>query len=147
MILICPSCSARFNVKVEALGTRGRIVKCSKCAHQWHAMPESNLAPARLIDSPETASPSSSRPEFNVGEKENNNVLETHSSPRRKTSYQQPQRENSTLSWWFALVTLIAVLSSASIIWREEIVELYPPANEIFTMINMPVEIVVKGEN
>ena len=44
-------------------------------------------------------------------------------------------------------MTLIAVLSSASIIWREEIVELYPPANEIFTMINMPVEIVVKGEN
>ncbi|MCG8542972.1 MAG: hypothetical protein MJE12_02060 [Alphaproteobacteria bacterium] len=32
-------------MKSEALGAAGRRVKCSKCAHQWHAMPESAEAP------------------------------------------------------------------------------------------------------
>jgi predicted Zn finger-like uncharacterized protein len=37
MIISCPSCGASFNVKPEALGPTGRSVKCSKCAHKWHA--------------------------------------------------------------------------------------------------------------
>lgn len=40
MIISCPSCGASFNVKPEALGPTGRSVKCSKCAHRWHATPE-----------------------------------------------------------------------------------------------------------
>lgn len=37
MIISCPTCGASFNVKPEALGPTGRSVKCSKCAHRWHA--------------------------------------------------------------------------------------------------------------
>jgi predicted Zn finger-like uncharacterized protein len=37
MIISCPSCGASFNIKPEALGPNGRSVKCSKCAHRWHA--------------------------------------------------------------------------------------------------------------
>lgn len=40
MIISCPSCGASFNVSSEALGPTGRSVKCSKCAHRWHATPE-----------------------------------------------------------------------------------------------------------
>lgn len=40
MIISCPSCGASFNVKPEALGPTGRSVKCSKCAHRWHANPD-----------------------------------------------------------------------------------------------------------
>lgn len=44
MIISCPTCGAGFNVKPEALGSAGRTVKCSKCAHQWHAMPDAEPA-------------------------------------------------------------------------------------------------------
>lgn len=37
MILTCPNCSAKFNIKGSVLGTTGRNVKCSKCDHRWHA--------------------------------------------------------------------------------------------------------------
>jgi predicted Zn finger-like uncharacterized protein len=46
MILTCPECATKFNIKDGALGTDGRKVKCSKCDHRWHAMPDgSNQEP------------------------------------------------------------------------------------------------------
>jgi len=44
MIITCPSCGASFNVKAEALGPNGRSVKCSKCAHRWHATADGDAA-------------------------------------------------------------------------------------------------------
>lgn len=37
MALTCPNCATRFKVKSEALGDRGRSVRCAKCAHVWFA--------------------------------------------------------------------------------------------------------------
>ena len=45
MIISCPSCGVSFSVKSEALGAAGRRVKCSKCGHQWHALPEGAETP------------------------------------------------------------------------------------------------------
>jgi predicted Zn finger-like uncharacterized protein len=39
MILECPSCHAKFSVPDGALGTAGKQVRCSKCAHTWLAKP------------------------------------------------------------------------------------------------------------
>ncbi len=44
MNLTCPNCGARFKIKDDALGTKGRKVKCGKCDHRWHAMPEGAAA-------------------------------------------------------------------------------------------------------
>ncbi len=59
MIISCPSCGASFNIKTEALGTAGRTVKCSKCAHRWLAMPDGTpqeLSPPPLaVPEPEPA--------------------------------------------------------------------------------------------
>lgn len=40
MILICPSCSAKFMISSEALGMDGREVRCGKCGHMWFQPPE-----------------------------------------------------------------------------------------------------------
>lgn len=37
MVLVCPSCSSRFKVKPEALGEKGRLVRCANCGNKWHA--------------------------------------------------------------------------------------------------------------
>ncbi len=49
MKLTCPNCSSRFKIKDGALGTKGRKVKCGKCEHRWHAMPEAAPAPAAAV--------------------------------------------------------------------------------------------------
>lgn len=40
MILECPNCSNRYLVDKRAVGAEGRVVRCAKCKHQWHAMPD-----------------------------------------------------------------------------------------------------------
>lgn len=57
MIISCPSCSASFNVSPNALGKSGRTVKCSKCAHQWRALPEPETAEARVESASENDAP------------------------------------------------------------------------------------------
>ena len=39
MIISCPQCSSKFAVKAEAIGEKGRNVKCAKCAHKWFQEP------------------------------------------------------------------------------------------------------------
>lgn len=51
MKISCPSCGASFNIKLEALGSSGRKVKCGKCTHLWHALPDGTAA------APESAAP------------------------------------------------------------------------------------------
>ncbi len=40
MILECPNCQTRFMVPDNAIGADGRKVRCAKCKHQWHQMPD-----------------------------------------------------------------------------------------------------------
>jgi len=49
MELSCPKCNTRFTIADGALGEAGRKVRCSVCAHVWHAAP----AEAPLLLEPE----------------------------------------------------------------------------------------------
>lgn len=37
MILTCPACAANFALDPKLLGDAGRVVRCGKCKHEWHA--------------------------------------------------------------------------------------------------------------
>lgn len=43
MILVCPSCDAKFKVPDGAITAGGRKVRCAKCQHSWHATPGNAL--------------------------------------------------------------------------------------------------------
>ena len=57
MILVCPSCIARYRVEVEALGATGRRVKCTRCGYVWHAEPPGTVVEV-IHAEPEPAPPS-----------------------------------------------------------------------------------------
>ena len=40
MILTCPSCATRYNVKAGAIPPEGRTVRCAACGNKWHAEPD-----------------------------------------------------------------------------------------------------------
>lgn len=56
MILVCPSCIARYRIEVEALGATGRRVKCSRCGYIWHAEPPGHTVEV-IHAEPEAAAP------------------------------------------------------------------------------------------
>lgn len=45
MRIDCPSCSASFEVKAEALGAQGRTVRCARCKTTWFAAAAAPEAP------------------------------------------------------------------------------------------------------
>jgi len=51
MILVCPSCDAKFKIPDGAIPAEGRTVRCAKCKNSWHAAPmdimRKQAAPAR----------------------------------------------------------------------------------------------------
>lgn len=55
MIISCPECATKFAIADAVLGERGRKVRCFKCGHAWHQMPESVppvAAPVRRAQPP-----------------------------------------------------------------------------------------------
>lgn len=57
MIIVCPSCTARFAVKAEAIGVKGRKVKCAKCAHAWFQAPDEEALKLLNAAAPPAAEP------------------------------------------------------------------------------------------
>lgn len=45
MILVCPSCEAKFKVPDNAIPPEGRKVRCANCGHAWHATKADELKP------------------------------------------------------------------------------------------------------
>ncbi|MDP2698818.1 DUF3426 domain-containing protein [Thalassospira sp.] len=39
MIITCPECSKKYSVKTEAIGPKGRTVRCKNCGNSWHQDP------------------------------------------------------------------------------------------------------------
>src|SRR3546814_5393361 len=80
MILTCPNCDAKFNVKAELLGPTGRTVKCTKCGHRWHAEGEASPAatePSMIEPSPAVPPP----PEPFVAKPRDTALARVHPAP------------------------------------------------------------------
>jgi predicted Zn finger-like uncharacterized protein len=60
MILVCPTCDAKFKIPDGAIPAGGRTVRCAKCKNSWHATPQVILrkpAPRPAAPRPAPAAP------------------------------------------------------------------------------------------
>lgn len=59
MILVCPSCDAKFKIPDGAIPAEGRTVRCANCKNSWHAKPNDIMrkkpAPVRRAAAPKPA--------------------------------------------------------------------------------------------
>lgn len=53
MLITCPECSSKFVVKAEAIGAKGRNVKCAKCGVKWFQEPDKEALEAAKDVQPE----------------------------------------------------------------------------------------------
>tara|TARA_Y100001970_G_scaffold294370_1_gene451928 strand:- start:28819 stop:29511 length:693 start_codon:yes stop_codon:yes gene_type:complete len=121
MIVICPSCDARYLVDPLSLGSEGRKVRCAKCNFTWHKNP-----PPELPNKSETETdlvPSSQNP--------------IPLSPGANLPVIVSQRERSKIFVWAVIVLSFMIVVGGILAGRHPIVDSWPEANKFYSAIGM----------
>ncbi|MDB5477530.1 MAG: hypothetical protein JWM96_25, partial [Alphaproteobacteria bacterium] len=123
MILTCPSCDAQYELPDDAIGPKGRRVKCTTCAHTWTEYPDSepdSMPSYRLAPEPVAAPRREEAPRIAFGE----------SRASKGTVI--------AVSLSVAIILLALTLGGA-IALRRNLVAAWPPSALFFEMIHVPV--------
>lgn len=164
MIVTCPSCEARFNLKPETLMPSGRSVRCSKCAHVWRQLPPADM-PKRIDGKADALEHRFSRYEennqatkFNEDESEYNsgeievptlesieNVLTNEDSveipdliAREGSRRSREKRKRiSPIAWWGVILVVVAGLFSGAFFGRAVIIDIWPPSSMLYGMVGL----------
>ena len=160
MILTCPSCEARFNIKPEVLLPNGRSVRCSKCAHTWKELPPQDM-PKRVVeeeselvvpipdnlgsdsnyeDIREEAAPEesadleeSSIESADSDAPSDNNFMLPASEPRDRTHGPQRQTKSHDSNFkWVGLVAVLGIIFGGAFFGRAVIIDIWPPASMLY---------------
>jgi predicted Zn finger-like uncharacterized protein len=143
MILTCPACSVRYVVDPRALGVKGRMVRCARCAHTWRQTPPDEGAPQAVAAPPPAASaPAASSAPAAPAEPRRR---ERSPAPSKEERIQLPAIAKPKRNWEpvlaaaAAVVILIAGLAAAAVIERDRIARLYPATADLFARAGFPV--------
>lgn len=157
MILSCPSCDARFQVRSEMFAKGPRKVRCARCGHQWQGEPEAiNDQQPAVADEivPETeAAPEPTDPETRTrapfqplasdsiaGVGADTDVPPL--SEAAKAMDQKKRRRTPVWVWagWFLLISLVAGTAIALVLARGPLISLWPPLERLYTASGMMAE-------
>ncbi len=165
MILTCPSCEARFNIKPEALLPNGRSVRCSKCAHTWKELPPQDMPKRVVEEEPEPVIPipdnfdsdpdyEDVREETVSDEAEEIEVPSIESieadapseddfelpafTPRTRTRRQQRQaKSRGPIFMWVGIVAVFGIIFGGGFFGRAAIIDVWPPASMLYGMVGL----------
>ncbi len=120
MIVSCPSCATRYLIDPAALGEEGRRVRCAKCNQIWHEQPPADM-PKRVDilppeDEPRTIPFGSNLPTVVA------------------------RRRRANRLGWLAVAVALVVIVVAGILARGSIVDAWPPAGKLYSVIGLGVE-------
>lgn len=137
MRIACPDCSSAYDVPDALIGA-GRLLRCSKCAHEWVVTPPGGEPPGG--EPPGAEMPGAEKPgaEPATVEPPPARQLPLRAPQRVPPGPPQPmlpaQRAGRPLALWGAwAASLLLVAGLAAAIWaaRGAIIEAWPPAARI----------------
>lgn len=134
MIVTCPHCQTRYQLRPESLGEKGRTVRCSSCGERWFVPPRPDARPAH--------------PPTDPGEPAAGAAL-TFPTPEpaplpAPMAGAPPARQRSILGW--LLLTLLALLVAGLVVGREEVVARFPEALALYERVGIKVRLPVGVE-
>jgi predicted Zn finger-like uncharacterized protein len=152
MILTCPECATSYFVDDGRIPPAGRKVRCSSCGHRWTAGPDGPLAPPDE-EGPPTAFPSFDEPEDEgppaddieatpveaeaVAEPEPEEEPAPRPRPARAPPRRAPQRSSALV--WAGAAALAAALIAGVIVFREQIVRVWPKSSAAYAGLGLSV--------
>jgi predicted Zn finger-like uncharacterized protein len=127
MILTCPDCATRYKVDEQRLGPQGRTVRCASCGYAWRAeAPPAEpleLKPAKPAAEPPKPAPAT-----------------VHGQFRAKVEAQRRTREAVAAGVvWGVLAAGFAVLLIAAVVFRTQVVRIWPRTAGAYAAVRLPV--------
>jgi predicted Zn finger-like uncharacterized protein len=138
MILTCPECATSYSVPDEALGAKGRRVRCQSCGHQWLATPEEPLV---LAAEPAAASPAlAPEPAAAPESLADTPAPELPKAFRARAEQQRRIRRAATHgAMWAGLASVFVGILGAAWLFRVDVVEVFPRAAAAYAAVGAPV--------
>ena len=134
MILTCPDCATRYFVSDAALGEAGRTVRCTSCGNSWRAAAEPPLdltvseAGATAREPSRALSPAEIK------------ATELPRQYRARVEETKRVREAAaTGAIWTGIAALFALVFIAAMVFRIDVVRLWPRTASAYAAAGMPV--------
>jgi predicted Zn finger-like uncharacterized protein len=154
MILTCPNCTARFMIDGHALGAGGRTVRCGACGHSWLQLPEpaaDDAAPAYApppapgpMAEPAPAAETEAPPASAAEEKDRRRGRRGEEAAAETAALAEdgPKRRRgvSRVLVWFVFVFIVAALVLGGYRYRQQIVDIWPPARKLYQVLGLAVD-------
>jgi len=142
MILTCPECATSYFVDDSRIPEAGRSVKCTNCGHRWTASKEASAAaapePEPMAAAPEpVAEPVASSPEDDL-----EFVPAERETPReraRRAARAPAADPRGAVAVWIGAAALIVALGAGAIIFRGQVVRLWPKSQTAYASLGLPV--------
>ena len=139
MILTCPECASRYFVDDAKVGPKGRTVRCASCAHSWRAMQEG----ASLNDAPLALTPSSSfAPEAPPADAGASSGRATPLPKLIRAEAVEKKKSREAVAAgvaWAGLGAGFVALVLACVLFRVDVVRLWPQTASAYAFAKMPV--------
>lgn len=158
MILTCPECASRYFVDDSKVGSAGRVVRCASCGNRWTARNEEALdifdepsaaasageASMTALDANGVATASASAPDSD--DEPPVSALPGEELPkvfRARADAERRLREATTTGVvWAGMAAAMAVMVVGALIFRIDMVRLWPTTAGAYASVGLPVNTV-----
>ncbi len=136
MRIVCPSCSAAYDV-TDSLLTPGRTVRCSRCGEEWVARtveaPMVNEPEPKPEPGPEPGEMSPEPPE----EREPESPRLTAMDRLAQTAPPQSSGRAALRTAWVASIVVILALLWGAYAWRADVMADWPPSVRLYSLLGL----------
>ncbi len=142
MILTCPSCVTRYEVDGTKFPPSGRDVRCAKCGHVWHALPNDEVIPESFAEPPAPEvyqQPVSRDPEPQPRPAEDYYDEEQGFEPAAAQAQPWYARKTTLMAGWAGLAVVVLVIGFVASVYRREVVEVWPKTASLYSGLGVKV--------
>lgn len=148
MILTCPECATSYYVDDGRIPAGGRMVKCANCSHRWHAGGEPPPAPAAEPEAaPEPAVETEpvaaeAADDLEVSGPEDTGLRKRPAAAVAAVTKAKEAKARGPLGAivaWGAMAATVALLVLGAIVFRAQVVKLWPKSTVAYAGVGLPV--------
>lgn len=148
MILTCPECATSYFVDDARIPAAGRTVKCANCGARWMAVqpepePEPQPVADELVDTALEVEVDDATPGIVPPAPEDFEIIAEpapHRRVRPTAARARPKTEaRNTAFVWIGMAAVVAAMIAAALVFRTEVVRLWPQTSAAFAGVGLPV--------